>query len=804
MKGSCGAFTRKKIATYIALINCPFIAFSASESAMAQQANGIEEVVVTATRRSTSIQDIPFNISALSGDTIEKQGLNNLNDIARTIPGMAFVDQGARGSGNNIIVRGLNTGSTGPGMSGTFKTSVATYLGETPVYVNIRTFDLERVEALIGPQGTLYGAGTLAGAIRYIPNKPQFDNFSADVWGEFSQNSEASDLSYITGTAINVPINDTFALRASVQRLEDSGFIDYNYVVREGGVSNPQPDFSNTTDVRNNLRQIEDANGEETLTARLAARWAPNDIIDATLTYWHQELDAEGRSLVHQDAMANLVDLDDYESALRYEEPNLIEDKLTTLDVNIDLGFASLTSATGVSKNEQGGQRDQTDLLLDFEYGYENFPSFSAFTREDETTETLNQEIRLVSNHSGPIQWITGVYYNHLEAEQYSSEFTPGFDTWLIETDQADINRTDDLEYYSEFFEELTERAFFGEISYETGPFTFTFGARVYDYEDEVTQGFDLPLFNTVFGGVDDGVIAPDLTTIDTEDSGSLFKGNLSYRATDDVMVYVTVSEGYRIGGINGVPACTGDENDAEQNLCALPNEVAYSPDTTLNKEIGVRSTWLEGSLVVNGSIYHTDWDQVQVPSATENGSLPITINGGSATSRGLELSATYYVNEQWVINANYAYNDAFLSEDAPGLVRNDDALSGDTLPGSPDQSASLSVDYNTSIFDNYSLNINYLGTYTGDVYTSVGARGNDNSGEVVPGYTLHNLSAAISTNDRWEARLFINNLTNKYAVTAVRADRSFIRDVNGFNLRSYGQYVTTPRTIGLAVNYSF
>ncbi len=219
----------------------------------------LEEVVVTATRRAESVQDVPFNITALNSDLIERERLSNLSDIARRVPGLIQVDQGPR-NGNALAVRGLSVDSisspeTTLGNSG--GDTVGTYIGEIPIYADWRLNDMDRVEVLIGPQGTLYGAGTLAGAVRFLPNRPQADEFTMQVRGDVYDLNEADDLGYETGITVNIPIiEDRLAVRAVIDYEDDPGFIDAPYLVREAGVSNPQPDFSNPADVRANLTSM--------------------------------------------------------------------------------------------------------------------------------------------------------------------------------------------------------------------------------------------------------------------------------------------------------------------------------------------------------------------------------------------------------------------------------------------------------------------------------------------------------------------------------------------------------------------
>ncbi|MCA8905076.1 MAG: TonB-dependent receptor, partial [Hyphomonas sp.] len=246
-------------------------------------------ITVTATRRAESVQDVPLNIAAVGASQIEEQGFDELADVIAYVPGINVVDRGGR-QGNPIIVRGLNADGLGSGDgNNNGGGTVATYVGEIPLYVDLKLNDLERVEVLLGPQGTLYGAGTLGGAIRYIPKKPDFDGDTLDVRAEGYRYSEADDFSYKGGLTVNKAILPNFAVRASLDYDDDSGFIDYPYVVRDIGVSEPDPDFYDANDVRKNTYRLSDANSEETTSGRVAARWEPTSWLDGTMTYYFQK-----------------------------------------------------------------------------------------------------------------------------------------------------------------------------------------------------------------------------------------------------------------------------------------------------------------------------------------------------------------------------------------------------------------------------------------------------------------------------------------------------------------------------------
>jgi iron complex outermembrane receptor protein len=755
-----------------------------------------EEVIVTATRRAESIQDIPINITAVSGNMIERERLTNMSDIARRVPGLVVVDQGPR-SGNIIAARGLNVDSIaaqdGQNDGGG---TIATYLGEIPVFLDMNLNDMDRVEVLIGPQGTLYGAGTLGGAIRYIPNRPQTDETTVDLRGDIYDLSESADLGYEGGVTINIPIvEDKLAVRASIDYADDPGFIDYNFLVREAGVSKPQPDFDNPADVAANLTSEEDANTHEMVSSRVALRYT-GDKLDANLTYYFQESDIGARQINHSGAFGT----GEYESAHRYLEPSTRKSELIALELVADLGFAELTSATGFSEYTQDGQRDQTDLLLTFEYGYELFPAFAAFTREDAKEETFTQELRLVSTSDGMVNWIVGAFYNEYDSNTLSQEFTPGFDQFAVDEFGGVALRPDSLEYYESYEEETTEFAVFGELGFQfTDAWQVTVGARYFEYETDAVSGLALPLFDTVFDGAPADSINIGSQANSVDDDDVIYKFNTSYDISDDIMTYATISEGYRLGGLNSVPPCPTPVNPNVQNVCALPDEVLIKSDTTVNYEIGVHSE-IGDSIVLNAAVYFIEWEDVQVADVTANGDIPITTNGGSAESKGIELAGQFYITPDFSIMGSYAYTNAELTENAPGIVGGVDGEDGDRLPGSPESTIYLAANYSMPLDTGASVDFDWSMVAQSDVYTKPGNR---NNGEELDGFALHNVSATW-VQENCTVSLYADNVFDKYAVTGVRSDTSNIRAVEGVDLRRYYQNVVRPRQVGLRFTYHF
>ena len=808
-------------------------------SAQAQEtADGelrVEAVTVTATRRAESVQDIPINISAIGDQQITEQGFDELADMLAYVPGINVVDRGGR-QGNPLIVRGLNADGLGSGDgNNNGGGTVATYIGEIPVYLDLKLNDLERVEVLLGPQGTLYGAGTLGGAIRYIPKKPDFAGDTLDVRTEIYQYSEADDLSYDAGLTINKALAPNFAIRASVDYENDSGFIDYPYVVREIGVSNPDPDFTDPADVAANLRRITDADSEETISARIAARWEPLPWLDTTLTYYLQKSDIGGR---RGSSARSTVPAGDYELAKRVEEPNEITNQLLALEMVADLGFAELTSATGYSRFNDNGQRDQTDLLITLEYSYEAFPTFTSFTHEKGKESRINQELRLVSTTDGPLSWIVGAFYNQYEGASYSAEYTPGY------ADFAGFNRPDDLEYFSQGFSKLEESAFFGEIGYDiTDKWTVTVGGRYYQYDLESFSDVDFPLFDPGFARVGVSALESSLRSdfaagspngterTSQSDEGTLFKINTSYQVTDDILGYFTISEGYRIGNQNGIAVCPDyDPTNTQQGACALlpgqqygpgagdistRDESQYLPDKTINYELGFKSTLANGRLILNGAVYYIEWKDPQLTSATINASIPITVNAEGAETKGFEVSGNWLVTDAFSVRGSYSHTEASLTAVAPGLVGTIsppgfstillDGQDGDRLPGSPEDQFSVFGSYVHQLASGRTLTFNGSYSWQGDVLSRTGGRG---GGLTLDSYGVANASAVYDAG-KWQATLFVNNLFDEYYETGVVSSplsNQIVADANGdpVYIRSFYTYVGAPRAIGIRASYKF
>lgn len=793
----------------------PVLAQDSEEAAATADDNLI---VVTATRREESVQDVPFNISAVTGEDLAEAGAFNLREASRLVPGVFFVDNGARNN-SLVVFRGLSADPLGSNDGGGNGGTVGTYLGEVPLLVDLRLKDVQRVEFLIGPQGTLYGSGTLGGAIRYIPNKADLDEFSASVRADLYTIKSGDGISHDTGATVNLPIvPGVLAFRGSIDYLDDKGFIDYPYAVRTVGVSNPD-DFADPS----NFNPLKDVNDEQTLTARAVLGAAPTDWLNVEFAYTLQDQETGGRQMSNRAITTLPVDLGPYDSAMRVPEPNDRKTQLFSIEATADLGFAQLTSATGWATEDETGQRDQTDLLIALEYSYEAFPNFTSFTLEDSDVRAFTQEVRLVSTHGGPLSWIVGGFYQNARFNGFSKEFTPGFDVFAVNEFGGIQPRPDSLEYFSVDEQKLEELGFYGELTFDiTDRWAVTGGIRYYDYDFKARSAVDIPLFRTVFDGDPPDSIVLDFQEVGQKDNGFLFKFNTSFDVTDDVLLYATYSEGFRTGSANGVALCP-DPLPNTQIVCALPNEFQYFPDTTNNYELGFKSQFADNTVTLNGAVYYIKWNGPQVASATVNGSQPITINGAGAESKGFELALNWRPVPGLEIGGSYAYTDPEFTKDAvdliayfvpPGFSAPDDGngnedrldgLAGDRLPGSPKSKLSLNASYETPLNDTIDLRFGWGMTAQSNVLRTAGNRGN---GYVIPGFAINNFSVAAKT-DTWTATLYVDNAFNKYAVGGVRGNPDYnqiVSDINGDPVyqRTFGEFVLAPRTVGIRLTYDF
>jgi len=645
--------------------------------AMAQQpadSSQIETIIVTAEKRSEDIQKAPLAIQTLSTQKLEDLHITDFNDYARYFPTLNYTVGGA-GGGNagpgfaNISMRGIDSGSDG-NHSGPLPT-VGVYLDEQPITtiggtLDMHIYDIDRVEVLSGPQGTLYGASSEAGTIRIITNKPDPSGFSASYDVQGNNVSHGGD-GYMGEGFVNVPLADNAAIRIVAWYQHDAGYIDNVEGTRTypgcpvatcaipdgvpyvppGTISNAglaKKDFNDATTYGARAALKIDLDANWTITPTLMAQWQNTDGVfgyDPTVGY-----------LEVQHYLPEFVHQNWYQAALT------VQGKVGDLD---------LTYSGGHMDWWIHGESDYSD----YTYWYDKlFPSSfpqvftdnhgnyltapTQFIFESDHFVKDSQEVRVASPATDRLRFIGGLFYerqqhwilqNYQIAGLATSEAVPGWpDTWWL-TDQERVDQ---------------DMAAFGDVSFSITPqLILTGGLRLYDYENRLKGFFGFGAGSPYGGSTGQtqcfgpGTFHNDpCTDLDAHavGTGNTHKINLSYQVDDNRMVYATWSTGFRPGGIN-----------------RRSDYGSYSPDKLTNYEVGWKTSWLDNSLRFNGDVFWENWDNVQFPFLGEN-SFTIIQNAGNAVSKGIESNVDWKPISSLTLSAAAAVTDAQLTSNYCGF----------------------------------------------------------------------------------------------------------------------------------------
>ena len=792
-------FQKKQLAFAVAsiLAGTSMQAIAQSTDADADAVALIEEIVVTASRREQNILDVPYNITAVSGDEIAASITLDNAELLRSVPGVGLVDQGPRNGAqfNSIRIRGINVdGSAFGDFAVASVATVATYVNDTPVYANLALIDLERVEVLRGPQGTLYGSGALGGTIKYLMREPQFESTEVSVGSVISNVDGSSDIGYGVTGILNVPVSETFAVRANVYYRDYPGITDYVnlYELDANGVP-PAPNgiFARGIDSTNYVSE-KDSDAFESLYVRFSARWQPNERFDAVLSFIHQDDDIGGRRQQTQGTNGLGEPYPDYTNGAVIREPYERDFDFGSLEMDFDFGFATLTSATSYYDNRGGSETDNTGFyannFANFYYFYPR-PLYTAVRTFGD--EALVQEIRLVSNGDSSIDYAVGAFYRDQKRASSQISDLVGFEAWA---DAAffpgDFVSTDNVFTYQRT-EEYNDFAVFGEVTWHASDrLHLTGGVRYFDNESDINTFVRVGAYDSFAGSVE--------TPFKSSEDDTIFKLNLAYDFGDDDLLYATASEGYRRGGNNGVPTIGRFAND--------PGWVVYTSDSVTNYEIGIKGTWNTARYDV--SAFFMDWQDPQFNTSAPNGSFFAVVNGDKAETTGVEVQLSGPLGEKFSYAFGYAYVDAEMAADIftpiniftglPTLV----AVSGTPLPGISENSVNLALDYTTPLTSALDLVVRLDGFYQSETQNSL-----DPSilqAQAFPGFSIWDLSATFGA-DNWSVAAFAKNLFNEEGTTG-----AFTPDAFGtvpaaeFYGSSARQFIALPRTVGIALNYKF
>jgi iron complex outermembrane receptor protein len=760
----------------------------------------LEEVVVTATKRAATMQDVAVSMSAITEEGLDNLGVSNFEDFARTMASLNYTASGPNKL--KLIVRGL---SEGPISAADYQiqSMVSIYIDETPITSAVATpdlhvLDLERIELLRGPQGTLYGSGSMGGTLKMVTNRPNMDGFSGRVEATFSDTS-GGDNSYEISAVLNTPMGEKNALRFVAYTKEDGGFID------------------NTATGEDNWNTVETSGGR--------ASWLlqPNEDWDILTTYMHQKADVVGKPRYD----VELGDLLFYGPA-----PDGQNDTIDLVNLNIEYHgwkFADLVSSTSYYK----GRNDHWFDWSAVGYGAAEPLFFFTGTEPivwqniDQTYKVMSQEFRLVSTGDGPLTWTTGLFFDEEETSYDQTVWADQLERLMLVTPDPPFGPSsvqpggvaylgEDVIFYGENQHNVDQLALFGELTYAfNDKWSGTIGARWFQV-DMKNDGWSIGAQNMITGvattaaaarlieaGIDPtpgAVFAEVLGStglvggiVSDTDDGINPRFALEYRPTDSLLTYGLVSKGYRIGGVNSGLA-TG--------LGAPPT---YGPDALWNYELGFKSTLAGGRMTLNGSIYYLDWSDIISVAGIEG--FRYRINGGEASVTGAELSLEWQATDNWYFNAGLAYNDSQLEENIcadfisgePCTDNSSDLIGkkGDQLIGAPKLSYTAVIRYDDQLTETLDwralLDFQHVGK-SYDRYESspnVHEQGN---------YDVVNLRLSLLTQTGWEFSLFGRNLTNERGIV----DTQYLQgNINpGANWLRYT--IIRPRTYGINVRYLF
>ena len=761
-------FFRKPLALAVAVS-----AMSSGSAVLAQETGmALEEVVVTARKRSESLQDVPISIQALSSQKLTDLGITNFEEYAAMLPSVSFAGIGP--GSQRIYMRGASDG--GDGNSSGSQPSVGLYLDEQPVTaiganLDIHIYDIARIEALAGPQGTLYGASSQSGTLRIITNKPDPSAFDAGIDLDYSDTKDGDDNYGLEGF-VNIPLGDRTAIRLVGWDTEDRGWIDNVAGTRtyelEGGYGynpNVTPGGRQKT-IDNNHLVKDDQNTVQTKGARAALRVDLSEKWVGTASVIYQEQNTEG-------AFDQEPSVGDNQSQRFYQDYQDDEFTQYALTLEGEIANHGLLYAGSYMDRDLDYYADYTaygeDAYWVPYYACDYYAdeagqctSLEEYLYFENTYERTSHEMRLQSLSDGAFHYTAGLYYEDAE-HKYDQQFTqPGMSPSLWTLGRENIFYNTDQKRTDELW------AVFGELTYDiTDSFRVTFGARHYDSTNKLEgyTGWGKTNYQEDFGFQVDSK---------TEDDDQIYKFNLTWDVTEDAMVYATWSEGYRVGGLNRDPNLTTP---------------TYAPDKLTNYELGWKTTWLEGRLRLNGAAYYSQWDDMQY-TIYEFALSPVgnTYNVGESEIKGAELDFSWLMLDSLTISGAMAYNDAQTTDDFILQSGTVSAPDGTDLPNVPELKYTVSGRYE---FDIAGLNsfAQLAYSYTDESWNDIRPANRVKQDE----FSNLNFRTGFTTGT-WGVDLYANNLTDE-------------SDNISVGNRSYGNLTSTvqrPRTIGVRFSMRF
>lgn len=723
----------------------------------AQGDTALEEIVVTANKRgAVSLQDTAGSITAITADTLERTQVEGFEDYIKMVPGLTSVSSGPGQS--QIVIRGVNAVRIIHNAPQA-RSLAGLYIDEMPISVagynpDLGVVDIERIEVLRGPQGTLYGASSMAGTIRVVTARPDTEEFSGNFGANVSH-TEEGDINHRVKGSVNVPISDRVAMRLNAYHSSKGGFID---------------------NVASGMEE-KDYNSEEIFGGRAQIAYY-GDKLNAVAAVMYNDLESDGPPDEY------LPDPDDPiigAVSKEFQTVKLVQDfydqDFFAFNFNLDYDFGPVlfTSATSYFDMEIAKSLDDTYRVLAVTPIPAPWSDYQAW----DTNESVIQEIRLSSNNDARLEWLIGGYYEANDRQFLQTQPTPNLNAFFVSIGGPPpcptltgpcFGAVADSVFDGTTTIDSEQLAAFGEATFHfTDALRLKLGFRYFDYENDVY----------IFGsGVANGGVTIDEKIIKEDDW--VPKVEVSFDVSEDHMVYATYSEGYRLGGINGfIPEVCR----AEVAALGSSYDAPFSSDSLENYEIGAKTSWLDNRLTANLAVYYNEFDDIQTNVPLNCGFFQM-LNTGRIENTGFEGDFTFLASEALTLQFGFAYVDSEVAKAVPGINAD-----GDEPPYIPEFTASGSVDYGIPLG-------NGSGFIRADV-RHVGSSGNEFSSQptlsTLPSYTIVDLTLGYEMND-WSLSVFAKNLFDDDVITNIDPDR-----IQPDQL-SRG----LPRTLGVGVSRKF
>lgn len=744
----------------------------------------LPEIVVTAQKRASTADRTPISMSAVSGDELEDRGIAEFSALAAQTPGVSMKINGP--GQTEFEMRGMTS-------SGGNSPTVGFYLDDVPltppasaqngkVVIDPALYDLNRIEVLRGPQGTLYGAGSMGGTIKLVTNQPDLAAFAASAQAVVSA-TDGGGFNHAENAMLNVPlVHERLGMRLVATQSSTSGWID-RIVVGDF----PQPGNGGNTrgDVLAApvLADDKQSNAATLQGVRLSLAWQPTQRLTIAPSIFYQRITQNGPSAFDSDP-GTLAHYQPFPIAEPYSDSITVN----TLTGSYRFESFDVTSVTAfwhrVSRQTQDGSEN-------FENSLDGFGNTGTFYGPDGTgpisgteidpSQQFSQELRAASSGDGPLSWVGGVFF---------SRFRSNWELYTDVPNPAAFFVTIDNVWTVQQPDEITQSALFGETSYAlTERLKLTAGLRWYDYRNQLDMSF------SGFGSPS-GTNTPIVTTVDESNTGTNPKLALSYEADRDTLVYATAARGFRPGGGNQpLPVDSPTVGACIQHGLALLGyqgaaPLGYAPDSVWSYEAGEKARMLARRVQLNSSVYFEDWRDIQLEELPCD--YPLYDNADSAHVYGGEIEVRASLGAGWTLAASGGYTHAELAETSHGF------RAGDRLPDVPAWTASLDLGYRTPLGGGVEFVARAQNVYTGARVDLTFPGGEPDTQTPLPGYDLTNARVGLASQDGWTAYLFANNLFNRHAaleniIELTLANASFNR-----------VETNQPLTIGIDVSYRF